>query len=345
MKILVLLGGESAERVVSLASGDAVSGWLAEAGYDVRKYDPAVPGKVNRADVMMAPLQIGAAAPLAPEKSGFSPQIAQGLINVLAAESPDLVFPILHGGWGEDGTVQGLLDWVGVPYVGSGMLASAMAMDKEVAKIVMRSEGVPVAQGFSVPLASCNDIAGITRLIEKSFGFPVVVKPRASGSAVGVSIVRAESDLADALNVIESQQADALIEQYFQGREMTATVVLNQAYPLIEIRPRDGFYDYHNKYTAGRTEYLCPAPVAESTARQIQDCALRAFHSLGCSGFARIDFLLGANDEFICLEVNTLPGMTKTSLVPKSAAAHGVSAVELMKMLVLDRLSRVKVSA
>jgi D-alanine-D-alanine ligase len=338
MKVLVLCGGESAERVVSWASGDAVGGWLAEAGYDVIKGDPEQPGQVWRVDETMAPHEIGLAAPPPRHYGQYDARTVEGLLKLFEQQKPDLVFPILHGGRGEDGTLQALLEWVKVPFTGSRALACGLAMNKYLACILFRTAGVPTPINFVVTQKKLGDVAIIEKQINSEMGFPVVVKPLYGGSTVGLTKVHNAAELSDALKAVQEQYDDALIEDLFEGRELTCTVVDGEAYPLVEIKPKVGFYDYSNKYTAGRTEYLCPAPVKAETTERIQSDAAKAFHALGCRGFARIDFLLNEQEEFVCLEVNTLPGMTKHSLVPMAARAHGENLPQLMKKLVVCAL-------
>jgi len=333
MKILVLCGGGSSERVVSLASGDEVGKWLAEAGYEVVKYDPEIPGIVHAAKARLAPEEIGVLPPSPASNGKLNTNVVRGLLDVIETQRPDAVFPILHGGYGENGLLQALLDWVGIPYTGSGTLASSMAMNKSVACKLMAAAGVPVPQGFVVRRAAF-DVPVFAAKIEALFGYPAVIKPLNGGSTVGLTKVRDRSDLANAVAAIREQGDDALVEAHFTGRELTVTVVEGDAYPAVEIRPREGFYDYTNKYSDDRTDYLCPAPISERAAREIQAAAVTAFHALGCAGFARIDFLLANSGEFVCLEVNTLPGMTTHSLVPMAVRTRGETLPQLMRRTV-----------
>jgi D-alanine-D-alanine ligase len=334
MKVLVLCGGASPERVVSLSSGDAVGAWLSEAGHEVVKYDPEVPGVVHSQTDKMAPKEIGLDAP-APKSNGqWDTRVVQGLLDVLQRVRPEIVFPIFHGGYGENGTVQALLDWVGIPYTGSGMLASAIAMNKNSTVLVLRSIGVPVPESFMVARHTLTEYAAVAERVAKSFGFPIVVKPLCGGSTVGLTKVRGEEELASALDAVLVQGDDALVEAHFTGRELTVTIVDGEAFPVIEIRPKVGYYDYSNKYTSGRTEYLCPAPIDASVAQQMQRAAITAFGAVGCRGFARVDFLLNDANRFVCLEINTLPGMTLHSLVPKAARAAGLEPPQLMQKVI-----------
>lgn len=333
MKVLVLCGGATAERVVSLASGDAVADWLTEAGHIAIKYDPEAPGKVITARERMAPEAIGLAAPAPLMDNGFNPLAVRALLDVMERERPDIVFPILHGGYGEDGTVQAVLDWVNARYAGSGALASALAMDKQQARTLMRAAGVPVARGFAVPPERMTDTAFVTAQIAQLCGYPVVIKPRHGGSTVGLEKVYTEDRIAAALAGIREQNDSALVEELFDGREITVTLVDGEPFPIVEICPKLGFYDYANKYTAGRTDYICPAEIPPAVTQRVQTAAVAVYRALGCRGCVRVDFLLNAADAFICLEANTQPGMTHHSLVPKAARARGLQPPALMQRI------------
>jgi D-alanine-D-alanine ligase len=341
MKIVVLCGGDSSERVVSLASGDAVGEWLASAGYEVTKLDPAKPDSVFRAEQPMAPPQIGAAPPEARPSKKFEPSRVSRFLSALEKLAPDAAFPILHGGWGEDGKLQGLLEWIELPYTGSGPLACALAMNKQKAKDIWNSLGILTPKGIVVPLQSVapNLLGKNQRVIKDALsitGLPAVFKPLHGGSTVGLTIVKEESEITGAVRSVVELGEDLLIETYIDGREITATIVGNQAMPLIEIRPHEGFYDYHNKYTSGRSDYLCPAPLEEAVAERIKRTALQAYHALDCRGFARVDFLLTADNQAFCLELNTLPGMTQHSLVPKAARAAHIEPPQLVDRIVKE---------
>ncbi|MDD5087377.1 MAG: D-alanine--D-alanine ligase [bacterium] len=341
MNVLVLCGGESAERVVSWASGDAVAAWLEQAGHHAMKYDPEKPGALRTAADLMAPPEIGVAAPPTAWRNGYDPRTVRGLLQAMDAAKPDIVFPILHGGRGEDGTLQALLDWVGMPYTGSGASACKLAMNKHQSRMMFQAAGIPVAAGFVADRKTFRDVAAIRNEIERLCGFPVVVKPLCGGSTVGLTKVYEPDGLVGALREIGEQHDDALIEALFDGRELTVAVVDGAAYPIVEIRPKIGFYDYANKYNVGRTEYLCPAPIPSDTALRMQTQAVEAYRILGCADFARVDFLLNGAGEFICLEVNTLPGMTHHSLVPKAARARGEEPPGLMQKI-LDSAARAR---
>jgi len=338
MRVVVLCGGDSAERVVSLASGDAVGEWLALAGHEVLKLDPSRPEKIYQADQPMSPAQIGAEPPSSPSQQNFDPSRVSRFLTALERATPDLAFPILHGGWGEDGTIQSLLDWVGLPYTGSGPLACALAMNKQKAKDIWRTLDVMTPNGWVVPHHEIVEGSAIATLSDLTL--PVVFKPLHGGSTVGLTIVRRKEEIEQAAQAVANLRDDLLIETYINGREITAVVLGTEAMPLIEIRPHEGFYDYHNKYTSGRSDYLCPAPLQEELTEQIKKTALKAYHALGCRGFARVDFLLTSENEAYCLELNTLPGMTRASLVPKAAKAAGIEPPALVDRIVKEAYGR-----
>lgn len=314
MRIAVLMGGDSPEREVSLQSGAAIAESLKRSGHEVQALDiPAVAAVLEMPD----------------------------LHNV------DLVFPALHGGQGEDGHLQAVLDVMGIRYALSGATASAIAMDKASSKRIMRAADIPTpdwlqvtwnrkdAKPGAMTAKSGADRDPATLTMERVYaramdeiGFPLVIKLNGAGSSVGVEIVERpdqfEAAIGRVVDVPCDKCLDMLIEKFIPGRELTATVFLGRRLPLLEIRPRDGFYDYRNKYTSGASEYLVPAPVHSPVYEQICADALRCYELIGCRGVARVDFRLDG-DDYSCLEINTIPGMTETSLVPKAGAAVGIS--------------------
>lgn len=311
MRIAVLMGGDSSEREVSLRSGQAVAQGLRESGHEVLEIDIPSVAAVIGCDVL------------------------RGI---------DMIFPALHGGDGEDGHLQALLEILGLPYALSGPGASALAMDKGLTKRLMRSAGIPTPDWLqvtwncragagpqvSVPGAGAEPDLTLERIHERvlaEIGFPAVVKLNAGGSSVGVEIVDKSADFMAAFERVAAAAGtclvEVLIEKYIPGRELTAAILLGRRLPLLEIRPRQGFYDYRNKYTTGASDYLVPAPVHSPVYEQIVGDALRLYELAGCRGLARSDFRLDG-DSYYCLEINTIPGMTATSLVPKAAAAVGI---------------------
>lgn len=326
MRIAVLMGGTSAEREVSLASGKAIVKALRERGHEVSTVDTATGYVPPEAEAALLPEGVHAAPPEAPA----NPIAPMELAAVAQVREAEVAFLALHGGIGEDGTVQALLDLMGVPYTGSGPLGSAIAMDKDVSKRLFRDAQVPT---LPWRVARAPDFAYDPDTIEDLIGFPCIVKPSKQGSSVGMTVVTEVGQLADAVREAAQYDTEVMIERFARGRELTVGILGDQALPPVEIRPKKGIYDYESKYTPGMTEYLCPAPLEEETVAQMQSYALRAFRVLKLRGYARIDFIL-AKEQLWCLEANTLPGMTATSLLPKAAAAAGLTFPDLCERIV-----------
>jgi D-alanine-D-alanine ligase len=244
-----------------------------------------------------------------------------------------VAFIALHGRGGEDGTVQGLLECLGIPYTGSGVLASALAMDKQQSKWIFRAHGLPTPD-FEV---FSRETRGPRRL--ERLAFPVVVKPVCEGSSVGMSVVAARAALAPALAKAFRYDPEAIVEAYVPGRDLTVGVLGDLTFPVVEMRPRGGFYSYRAKYKKGQTEYLVPAPLTARQAERTRELALAAHRALGCRGASRVDFRLDGRGRPLLLEVNTIPGMTETSLLPKAAGAAGIGFDELVaRILATARL-------
>ena len=326
MKILVLAGGESKEREVSLNTGKAIAAALKTIGHDVAMIDT----KDGR-DLLGA----GEAAETnsAPQPNQIT---ARGQFDLTIPQSMrdcDCVFIALHGGLGENGTLQAMFDLAKVPYTGSGVLASALAMDKERTKLILDSVGVPS------PRTVCfGDEASIFKFLGSEdadqMDYPMVVKPNSEGSTVGLSIVKTYDDLLNGIREAARYDRNILVEEFIPGRELTDAILGEEALPVVEIVPKSGFYDYQSKYTAGASDYYCPADIPASVEADVKDYALTAFNVLGCSGYARVDFRLNPDNELFCLEVNTLPGMTSTSLVPKAAKAAGLTFEQLLSKII-----------
>jgi D-alanine-D-alanine ligase len=326
MKIAVLMGGTSAEREVSLASGLAIVKALREGGHEVWTIDTArgfVPGE-READLLPEGVH---AAPPGDVGDALDPM---ELARVEQLRGADVAFLALHGGAGEDGTIQALLELSGVKYTGTGPLGSGIAMDKDVTKRLLRDAQVPTlpwrvarAPGFAYDPDTIDDL----------IGYPCIVKPSRQGSSVGIEVVADPEHLRASVEQASRFDSEVMIERYARGRELTVGILGDQALPPVEIRPKKGIYDYHSKYTPGMTEYFCPAPVDEEVVAQLHAYALRAFRVLKLRGYGRIDFIL-AKEQLFCLEANTLPGMTATSLLPKAAAAAGISFPELCERIV-----------
>ena len=346
MKVVVLMGGRSAEREVSLATGRGIAHALESIGHEVIQID-AAPGE-RSLPVEWKVLDKGTGEARKKEKPGGS------LFPVSSVEdsereklspapllpcSPaggwergaDLVFLALHGGFGENGGIQALLEMMGMPYTGSGPLASAMAMDKDVSKRLFREAGVRTAPWFLVGRE--DDVEVVAERIAGAFGFPCVVKPNDQGSTVGLSIVNRAGDLRDAMEGASEYSEEILIERYIPGRELTVAILGDEALPVVEIHPRHGVYDYECKYTKGMSAYTVPAEIPEEVEREIKFQALKAFRALKCKGYGRVDFRFDPEEGLFCLEVNSLPGMTETSLVPKAARAAGLSFEQLVQRI------------
>ena len=334
MKIAVLLGGDSPERDVSLASGAAVIRALRARGHDVVAIDPALPPGL-RAEPEAA--RIGdrppeRVAPLPPEQ-------ALAWLHSKPVREADVVMNALHGVWGEDGVAQALLESAGVAYTGSGVLASALAMNKDRSKALFREAGVPTAPHRLLDASSPGAAERAAAAI-REIGLPVVVKPNCQGSSVGFSFVESEGGLGEALEAAARYGGECLVERYVPGRELTAAVLGGEALPLVEIIPTGGFYDYQRKYKKGASRYVVPAELDAAATELLRRHAVRAFEALLCRDYARVDFRLSPEGEPFCLEVNTLPGMTDLSLVPMAARAAGIGFDELVERICRMALAR-----
>lgn len=333
MKIAVLLGGISAERSISVLSGRAFVFALRERGHDVVAIDPSLGanGVIDDATLRAAT----AYEVTAEELAAYSPQKLVECIQSSLFDNVDLVFIGLHGKYGEDGYVQALLDLRGIPYTGSAMLASAMAMDKATSKLMFSVAGIPNAPWVTVdPVEADNDVM-LTQVMSDLKG-SLVVKPNDQGSTVGMTILHGPTleSLREAIQLAGTFSKIVLIEQYIGGRELTVPVLGSEALPIIEIVPHEGYYDFTNKYTKGRTEYLCPAPLSEEVQHHVSNLAIAAHDILGCKAYSRVDFRLNDENMPFCLEVNTLPGCTETSLVPMSARQAGIEFGDLLEEII-----------
>ncbi|MBN2333564.1 MAG: D-alanine--D-alanine ligase [Deltaproteobacteria bacterium] len=293
-KIGVLLGGLSAEREISLKTGAAIQSALERSGYRTVAID-----------------------------------VGRDLPFRLREEQIDVAFIALHGRYGEDGVVQGVLELLQIPYTGPGVMASSVAMNKLITKHLLRSAGIATPAYLS-----CHDQVDVVP-DAGSLGYPLVVKPVSEGSSLGVAIVERHSDLAAAMAGAFRYEREILLEQYIPGREITASVLNGTPLPLIEICPAAGFYSYQAKYTAGETDYLVPAPLAPVLTRSIQSLALASCRVTDCcQGAVRVDFRLSPDAKAYVIEINTIPGMTATSLLPKAAAAAGMGFEALIETIV-----------
>lgn len=326
MKIAVLMGGTTAEREVSLASGLAVVEALRERNHEVSAIDTARGYVPPNEEKHLLPDGVAAAPPdeledtLPPADIPTIPQVRDA----------DVAFLALHGGIGEDGRLQTLLDIHGIRYTGTGSLGSGIAMDKDVSKRLLRDAEIPTPP-WRVARAPDFDFDPVA--IEEVVTFPCIVKPSRQGSSVGLTVVETMEQLGPAIEEAARFDSEVMIERFAKGRELTVSIVGDEPLPPIEIRPREGLYDYEAKYTPGMTEYFCPAPIDGELTAQAQLFAFRAFRVLKLHGYARVDFILAA-DQLYCLEANTLPGMTATSLLPKAALAAGIKFPELCERIV-----------
>jgi D-alanine-D-alanine ligase len=307
-KVAVLMGGESAEREVSLMSGRGVLAALQSQGVDAHAFDPAAR---ELADL---------------KREGFA-----------------RCFIALHGRHGEDGTVQGALELLGIPYTGSGVMASAIAMDKVMTKRLWLAEGLPTPR--SVVLHAGEHDNRHTRVVPDTLGLPLIVKPPHEGSSIGVTKVAGYSGMQDAVRLAARHDAEVLCEEFIEGEELTCPVLGERALPVVKIVAPDGAYDYQNKYFTDDVQYLVPSGLPAAEEAEIQRLVLAAFRSLGCRGWGRADLMVRATDRKpFLLEMNTSPGMTSHSLVPKSAAAAGIGyealCLQILALAQLDSLPR-----
>jgi D-alanine-D-alanine ligase len=330
MNITVLLGGASSERDVSLASGFRVIDSLRSTGHVVTAVDPVTGVLTSSAELLLRTAGVRRAPPsldeLARLAGAHHRELSPELISLPAVREADVVFLALHGGQGEDGTLQAMLDLAGVPYTGSGHLASALAMDKDLSKTLFRAAGVTTADWTMAPARD--------EMIEHTLGFPVVVKPSKQGSTVGLTVVRDRAGLQPAIHQAFQYDDEVMIERFIPGRELTVGVLGDEALPVGEIFPKHDVYDYECKYTAGMAKEEFPARLTALETALLQDQALRAFAALKLRGCARIDFRLAADGIPYCLEANTLPGLTGTSLIPQAAAARGLGFAEFCERIV-----------
>jgi len=341
MKIAVICGGMSQERDVSISTGTKAARALRERGHRVALVDLffGSPNAYEDVDALFSsdpkPEQysIGESEPdLAAVRAqrGGDGLLGPGVIEVCRAA--DIAFLALHGADGENGKLQACLDLYGVPYTGSGYLGSALAMNKEMTKIMFRASGIPTPPEVTLHRGDA---------LPEDISFPCVVKPCSGGSSVGTSIVREGEELSHALAEAFEFDDAVLVEKYIKGRELTVGVMDGRAMPVIEIIPKSGFYDYKNKYQAGLTEEICPAPLSHEDTLRVQALAERVFRALRLEVYGRADFLMDETDgEIYCLEANTLPGMTPTSLIPQMAAAEGLSYGELCEKIIEISLKR-----
>jgi D-alanine-D-alanine ligase len=301
MRVSVLKGGSSLERGVSLRSAARVEDALSALGHEI------------------LPVDVG------PE-----------LVTQLRSERPEVAFIALHGPGGEDGTVQELLEILGIPYTGPGVAACALCMDKVAAKHELRSAGLPTPDWFAFNATAFRELGAADALeeIEDRLGFPLVVKPASQGSSLGVEFASTREEVPEALVAAFSYDDRVLLERYVKGRELAVSVLGTEALPVVEAIPREeDFFNFEARYEIGRTEYVCPAQLSGGESDEVRELATRTYETLGCSGFARVDLILGGDGPRV-LEVNAIPGLTDTSLFPMAAEAAGIEFGELVSRII-----------
>ena len=296
-RVGVLMGGPSSEREISLESGKAVFQALANSGLEVVAID------IKTSD-------------------------SKENIRLISSQNLDCAFIALHGFFGEDGKIQEILDNLRIPYTGSGKSASKLAMDKVASRKIIASAGLAVPRYRLINKTSAASSADI------DFGLPWVIKPVAQGSSVGLSMIDRPQDFKGALEEAFKYDDQALVEEYISGRELTVGILGERALPVIEVIPKNKFFDYQAKYTPGMTEYIVPAKIEDGVARKTQEAALAVHRLLGCSGFSRVDIMLDAQNIPFVLELNSIPGLTQTSLLPKAARVAGIAFDKLCIRLI-----------
>lgn len=335
MNIIVLAGGNSTEREVSIASGQGVCKALRERNHKAVLLDPYFGVSEKEENLFPAEYDVDKAADAMREMSSKleeTMKTRKGFFgaNVLEiCKEADIVFLALHGANGEDGKVQSVLDLMGIKYTGSGPLSSGMAMDKGITKMVFEAKGVPTPKGITLEKGKCS-----SQLADYGMGFPVIVKPCCGGSSVGVCIANNQTEYQAALLEAFSYENEVVVEQFITGREFSVAVVDKKAYPVIEIAPLQGFYDYKNKYQAGSCVETCPAEISSALTKEMQKYAEMGYEALNLQAYARLDFLMDDEGNMYCLEANTLPGMTPTSLIPQEAKAIGMDYPQLCEKLI-----------
>lgn len=344
MNIALIVGGISAEREVSLSSGRSILKALRENGHNVTVIDPVYGAEEITEEIIFR----DTVTQIYPDVISLQDLKTKSYDNILSCFSSDLfknidiAFIGLHGKFGEDGRIQAILEARGIKYTGSGVVSSGLAIDKDFSKIVFRYNNILTPDWFTLRKTDNTGIKSLTEKTKLNIGLPFVVKPCDEGSTVGLTILYdfEGNSFEKAIELAFQYSDKIIIEQYIKGKEITVAVIDNTAYPVIEIRPKDGYYDYRHKYTSGMTEYICPAEIPEETALSVREAGLKAHNSLDCRVYSRVDFILDDENRAYCLEVNTLPGMTSLSLVPKSAKVSGMEFNQLIENIVNLSLSK-----
>ncbi len=343
MNILVLAGGLSPERNVSLSSGSLISAALRRRGHKVLMldvYEGAVMSEdpydmftERQTETFTVSEDVPDLQALRETSGRGNELIGRNVIEL--CRLADVVFIALHGAMGENGQLQATLDNFGIKYTGSGYVGSLLAMDKDISKKMFARAGVRTPKWLY-----CSAVEHDIDYIISNIGLPCVVKPTSGGSSVGVSIVHTKDELESALSSAGAYEENIIVEQKIEGREFTCGILNGRVLPPVEIIPKQGFYDYKNKYQKDATTELCPAPMTDKELSDISEAAERAFRALRLFGYARFDFIMDTDGRFWCLEANTLPGMTPTSLFPQEAAAVGISYDELCEAIAMTALAK-----
>lgn len=323
--VIVLCGGLSEEREVSLDSGRAVYAGLKRLGHQALALDFANLSVLSD-DTHEFPANISA-------PDSVSEDRAADRLDAYGFSENDVVFITLHGGAGEDGRVQSALRKAGVRYTGSDPGASALAIDKPESKRRARALGVPTADWFEFNTDQDTQ-EQVSERINAEFGYPLIIKPARGGSTVGLTLLKQAGEISAAFEALREVSPQGMAERYLSGREMTVTVFDDQLWPVVEVAPKAELYDYKSKYTAGQTDYFCPADIPGETAKKTQESASAIYTDLACRGLARVDFILDDSGQSWFLELNSIPGMTGVSLAPLSAKAAGISFDKLLQMMV-----------
>jgi len=326
MRITVLTGGATAERAVAFASAAQIVAALRGRDHDVHVVDTAEGLLDPKEEQIVLSGAVGVAPPSVAELEERERKVlSEGLAALAVVRGADVLFIALHGGAGEGGTLQAILDVIGVPYTGSGPLASALAMDKDLSKRLFRAAGVPVPAWFMAPVAPED--------VTTALGWPVIVKPSKQGSSVGLTLVKKAQDLGAAVELAARYDDEVMAEQFIPGRELTVGILGDVPLPVGEIVPKHELFDYESKYTPGMSEETFPAKIETRLARQLQEYALTAHRALKLGGYSRIDFRMSPEGDIFCLEANSLPGMTRTSLLPQAAQAAGIEFPDLCERI------------
>ena len=335
MNIVVLAGGNSTEREVSISSGQGVCQALRERNHKAILVDAYFGKESMEGELFSDKYDTEQAAAWMRKQSNNLEEVMKtrqeffGPHVLEICQKADIVFLALHGANGEDGKVQSVLDLMGIKYTGCGPLSSGMAMDKGITKMVFEAKGVPTPKGMTLEKGECSSY-----LSDYGMDFPVIVKPCCGGSSVGVCIAHNQQEYGAALMEAFSYENQVVVEQFITGREFSVAVVDGKAYPVIEIAPLEGFYDYKNKASAGSCVETCPADLPASLTKEMQMYAEKGYEALNLQAYARLDFLMEEDGSMYCLEANTLPGMTPTSLIPQEASVIGMNYPQLCEKLI-----------